>query len=353
MLSFEMIVKKTQPELKKALTSELQRMGYKPKTKNGYIYAEGKLPVMLVAHLDTVHKTPVKTVCYSSNGRIVMSPEGIGGDDRAGVYMILQIIKKHKCHVVFCEDEEIGGIGAGKFAASGIKPDINYMIELDRRGDNDAVFYDCDNPDFTNFITGFGFYEEFGSFSDISTIAPELGVAAVNISAGYFNEHTQHEYVDMQAVRDNIKRVSKIITTKTEKFEYIEAYHSYGRYFSRYYDDYDYDYSWSAAANKKTNTSTKKNTSTTVLYEDLMLLTDTHYVKTADGEMLESDDRFLINENGTVYEYLHEFDVAVEMADYSAFNESNLPAKFLWEESMEFEVASKEYAQELEELMCG
>lgn len=222
-MTFEEIVTKTQQALKKELVSELNRMGYRTQTKKGFIYAEGNIPVMLVAHLDTVHRRTVKTICYSHDGRIIMSPEGIGGDDRAGVYMVLQIIREHRCHVLFCEDEECGGIGASKFVGSKIKLEINYIVELDRRGCDDAVFYDCDNPDFTKFVTDFGFVEDFGSFSDISIIAPGLGIAAVNISAGYYNEHTQHEYVDIEAVRKNIDRVGMMISTTSNRFDYMEA----------------------------------------------------------------------------------------------------------------------------------
>lgn len=222
-MTFEDIVRKPQHTLKKALVSELNRMGYKTITKRGFLYAKGSRSVMLVAHLDTVHREPVKTICYSPDGKVVMSPQGIGGDDRAGVYMILQIIRKHRCHVLFCEDEETGGIGATKFVQSGIRPKINYIVELDRHGSDDAVFYDCDNPDFTEFVCGFGFQEEFGSFSDISILAPELEIAAVNISAGYYNEHSKHEYVDMDAVNQNIQRVSRMVSTHSDYFEYIEA----------------------------------------------------------------------------------------------------------------------------------
>ena len=221
-MTFEEIVMKSQPQLKKALISELTRMGYRTTTKKGFIYAAGNLPVLLVAHLDTVHRKRVKTICYSPDGKIIMSPQGIGGDDRAGVYMIMNIIKDYPCHVLFCEDEEQGGIGAGAFIKSKITPEVNYIVELDRRGNNDAVFYDCDNPDFTEFVTGFGFAEDFGSFSDISIIAPELGIAAVNISAGYYNEHSPHEYVDMEEIENNIKRVGKMIATPSPTFEYME-----------------------------------------------------------------------------------------------------------------------------------
>jgi hypothetical protein len=222
-MTFEEIAKKSQSALKQALLSELRCVGYQTCTKKGFIYARGSLPVLLVAHLDTVHKEPVKAICYSSDGKIVMSPQGIGGDDRAGVFMILEIIKKHHCHVLFCEDEEIGGLGAYAFLKSNIKPDVNFIVELDRRGSNDAVFYECDNPAFTKHICGFGFKEEFGSFSDISIIAPYLGIAAVNISAGYYHEHTRYEYVDLEAIKKNIGRVGKMVSTRSVKFEYREA----------------------------------------------------------------------------------------------------------------------------------
>ena len=47
-----------------------------------YVLVPGDAPVMLVAHLDTVHKDRVRQICKTSNGNILMSPQGIGGDDR-------------------------------------------------------------------------------------------------------------------------------------------------------------------------------------------------------------------------------------------------------------------------------
>ncbi|MBO6179870.1 MAG: hypothetical protein J6O04_11890 [Selenomonadaceae bacterium] len=44
--------------------------------------------------------------------------------------------------------------------------------------------------DFKNYITLKGYRTAFGSFSDISVIAPALDVAAVNLSSGYYYAHT-------------------------------------------------------------------------------------------------------------------------------------------------------------------
>ena len=140
-LEFEEIFQFSQERLKQALETELIENGYAVRKQRGFLYAEGTVPVLLVAHLDTVHRTQPETICYSTDGTVMMSPQGIGGDDRAGVYMILRLIQRVHCHVLFCEDEETGGHGARAFTKSGIKPEVNYIVELDRTGSNDAVFY--------------------------------------------------------------------------------------------------------------------------------------------------------------------------------------------------------------------
>lgn len=197
--------------------------------------------------MDTVHKE-LPRIIELNNGKI-SSPQGIGGDDRCGIYMISKIIEKHHCSVLFTEDEEIGGVGADKFVhhscLNGLE--FNYAIELDRRGKNDAVFYECDNPEFEDFITEDGDWKiDFGSYSDICDVAPALGCAAVNLSCGYYNAHTKNEYVVFSEMEANIKKVCKLIerTTENDKFEYIEAKHRWGKYemYGGWNSEY-YDYS--------------------------------------------------------------------------------------------------------------
>ena len=112
------ICKLPQDKLKERLFVELQNLGYSPVNEDGYIYAEGTHPVLLMAHMDTVHHDNCTIVCVSEDGKYIMSPQGIGGDDRCGIYMILQIVKDVHCSVIFTEDEEIGCVGARKFCKS-------------------------------------------------------------------------------------------------------------------------------------------------------------------------------------------------------------------------------------------
>ena len=244
-VDFENICRMSQKTLKKHMRKMLEEKYDEVIYADGFVFAKGTVPILLVAHMDTVHKE-LPRIIELNNGKI-SSPQGIGGDDRCGIYMISKIIEKHHCSVLFTEDEEIGGVGADKFVhhscINGLE--FNYAIELDRRGKNDAVFYECDNPEFEDFITEDGDWKtEFGSYSDICDVAPALGCAAVNLSCGYYNAHTKNEYVVFSEMENNIKKVCKLIerTTEDDKFEYIEAkhrwskYEMYGGWNSEYYD---------------------------------------------------------------------------------------------------------------------
>lgn len=233
---FKTICKMSQNNLKKYVAKQLEETYKEVVVDDGFVYAQGKFPVLLVAHMDTVHNKLPQFFVYDSEKKALSSPQGIGADDRCGIYMILEIIKRYNCSVLFCEDEEIGAIGAGKFIQTDLAKglEFNYIIEFDRKGNNDAVFYNCDNPEFEKFITEEFYQTSFGSFSDISTIAPALGCAAVNLSCGYYNAHTKDEYVVVEEMENSIYAACKILdrTTEEDKFEYIEAENSY------YYDDF-------------------------------------------------------------------------------------------------------------------
>lgn len=282
-------------------------MGYDPISRTGFLYAKGEVPVLLVAHLDTVHASPVRTLCRSEDHSVLMSPEGVGGDDRAGVYMIMELVRKHRCHVLFCEDEEHGGIGAHSFTSSKIVPDVNYIVELDRRGAQDAVFYDCDNPEFTDFICGFGFREELGTFSDISVIAPHLGVAAVNISAGYHNEHTLHEYIDLVQVHRNIDTLVRMLSATTPRFEYIP------RSFSGF---------------------TPIRLSPTC---------PGSYLISSEGELVEADESVWVDVHGRPYEVFDGLYCAVRLPGYTALTSRGMPVRFDADAALTLDILPSEY----------
>ena len=243
MKTFEDICKMTQHEVKQYMKGYLASKKYSVVDKDGFLYAKGTVPVLLVAHMDTVHREQC-TEIRNFNGKLC-SPQGIGGDDRCGVFIIMNLIKELHCSVLLCEDEEKGGIGARKFVNAKHKIsnekgeteevryidglDVNYMIEFDRKGSNDAVFYSCGNEEFIDFVedaTNFKF--STGSFSDISVLMPEAKLSAVNLSCGYYNAHTTTEYVMYDEMMDTMEAAKVLIKEKCDKpFVYVKKTYTY------------------------------------------------------------------------------------------------------------------------------
>ena len=141
---FIQICKLSAKKLKQYLCGEMKKIYGKDNTVigDGYIYCRGDVPVLLTAHMDTVHKKLVtdfyEDIQTDKNGKVthtISSPQGIGGDDRCGIYAILKVIESgYLPYVLFCEDEEIGGIGSGKFCKTKYITELSnmkFLIELD------------------------------------------------------------------------------------------------------------------------------------------------------------------------------------------------------------------------------
>lgn len=230
--AFKTLLKMDQKNLKKTCLFYLINKNYDVKTGDGYVYGEGDIPVMLIAHLDTVHKTQPEEIYFDEKETTLWSPQGIGGDDRCGVYSIMEILKTHKPHVLFVEDEEIGSVGTRKAINKLIMPDVMFLIELDRRGTKDCVFYDCNNKDFKNYISSFGFEENYGTFTDIVVLSQRWKIASVNLSIGYNREHTLAETINIKAMQKTIDKVKNIlddVVIEPEYYEYMPYEYKYSK----------------------------------------------------------------------------------------------------------------------------
>lgn len=183
---------------------------------NDFIIAEGEIPICLIAHCDTVFLSPPKNFFYDQKQQVLWSAEGAGFDDRAGIYAILELLEQgYKPSVIFTTGEELGGIGASAlinmFPKYPYKQPLKFIIELDRRGWRDCVFYDCNNKKFVKKIQEYGFKKAQGSFSDISFIMESWDIAGVNLSIGYMDEHTTSERLYIKDLKQTIEKVSNIL----------------------------------------------------------------------------------------------------------------------------------------------
>lgn len=199
------------------LYNELKKYYKKIIYNKKYIIAVGEGPCCLLAHMDTVFKTPPTFFFHDQEQHILWSPQGMGADDRAGIYAILEILEQGlRPSIIFTTGEEVGGIGAKQIIEDypnikTIIPNLKFLIQLDRRGSHDSVFYDCDNSEFEEWINQYGFVTAEGTYTDISIIAPVWEIAAVNLSIGYYMEHQEIEMLFYEHTVYTIDKVIKML----------------------------------------------------------------------------------------------------------------------------------------------
>ena len=194
--------------------------------KEGYLYVNGTDPYTLVAHLDTVHQNKCTLNSIFSftkeDNCCISSIHGIGGDDRCGVGIICELVNAGlRPMIIFTENEEKGCLGMQEAIKNNklleqVK-NTNFIVQFDRKGNNDAVFYRCNNDKFKNFICENGWKEASGTYSDILILAPLTNKAAVNLSSAYYYPHTLKEYINLDEYKDVIKRSKKLLLSKEVK----------------------------------------------------------------------------------------------------------------------------------------
>lgn len=220
LVGFQYILQATQTNLMTYLTTSLEGFYKKQNivTTFDYVYCKGELPILLVCHLDTKHAAIPEKIFIDSENKTLWCPNGIGGDDRCGVYAALNVISyigkgKKMPYILFTTDEEIGCYGA-KQAAKDLKEDckyFKYLLEMDRHGGTEVVFYNTTDEKFQKYIIDFGFTKEKGMSSDIVYLTERWKVPSANISIGYYNEHTFQEYINYEELGKSIEKVVRMV----------------------------------------------------------------------------------------------------------------------------------------------
>jgi hypothetical protein len=172
----------------------------------------------LVAHVDTVHSIIEDFHIFQDGDTLFAFDDkkrkqcGIGGDDKVGVYILLQaLLDVPVLKTVFYRNEEIGRIGS-RYSILNHRDwykDCNFVIEPDREG-----FYDLITNSGGIDIAGSEYLEEtqeiadkyeyidtIGICSDIDVLtAGGIGISCLNLSCGYVNSHTSQEIVSIAGV---------------------------------------------------------------------------------------------------------------------------------------------------------
>lgn len=220
--------------------------------------------VLLSAHMDTVKGVMPDKKLVLENGSISADNGALGADDRAGIAIILTVLRNVKnlsfngtIKISFSREEEIGCVGAGKINPEWYKG-TDLAIIVDRRGSRDIVV-GCSMAYCTNNVGEF--MEDMselldmdyqcveGGVSDAMAFA-ENGINSINLSAGYYNEHTSKEFVVVSQMFDTAKLVLQAIALINdfsndfgkleESNKWVENWYkndSYGHYYEEEEED--------------------------------------------------------------------------------------------------------------------
>lgn len=101
--------------------------------------------ILLSAHMDTVKGVLADRKLIENNGVITSDFGALGADDRAGIAIILTVLRNLQkisfngtVKVAFSREEEIGCVGADKIDPKWYS-DVDLAIIVDRRGNRDIV----------------------------------------------------------------------------------------------------------------------------------------------------------------------------------------------------------------------
>ena len=106
----------------------------------------------------------------------------------------------------YADDEELN------YVYNDFKKNCKFLVEIDRRGSHDAVFYRDDNKDFHKFVEDVtGYIKASGSCSDICNLSDACQLSSVNLSSGYYHEHTLEEKIVVEETLHTKDMVIKLI----------------------------------------------------------------------------------------------------------------------------------------------
>ena len=181
----------------------------------------------LVSHLDQVQHPYPKDYRIFETDEIIFAYSasqrsfcGLGADDKNGIWICLRCLEKYPTlKVAFFADEERGCNGSSK-ADMAFFNDTRFILEPDRRGKRDIItqigfstlcskeFYEAIRPGL------YGYKEESGMMTDIEALRKRgYPNSCVNLSCGYYDPHTSHEFTQKKDLLNCLDFVSHIIET--------------------------------------------------------------------------------------------------------------------------------------------
>jgi tripeptide aminopeptidase len=206
----------------------------------------------MVCHIDTVHEINNSVeVIEKDNVMFAMDmlkveQYGIGGDDKVGIYITLEMLKSFdNFKAVFFLDEEVGCVGSNQ-ADMSFFDDSTFILQCDRQGEEDFVnvigstkLYNNEIQDqILPILVDYNRKQVPGGMTDVQSIAKQTKCQVANMSCGYYNPHQETEFIDLIVVEDTLKMCEEILQITSDKLYRMERVVEQDY---NYYDTYDFD----------------------------------------------------------------------------------------------------------------
>jgi len=247
-MELKQLLKLTQEELKEVVIKKARERGMEVVEVQGGVIVNPSAKVLLSSHLDLVSDVPPKEVIEQGGILVGLDKRGrrtiLGGDDRAGVWIMSQLMGQGLDYAyAFFEDEEKGCVGSQMAIKNFDFSRYNCFVGLDRRGSKDIATYGYDNKGLIRIFEKRGYKQAIGSVTDVAKLSAATGIACVNLSVGFNNEHSPREYIDMKATIRTLEVLSDgelLNELKKNRFEVEDYKYKDSYYYEDFYDFYDF-----------------------------------------------------------------------------------------------------------------
>ena len=189
----------------------------------------------LVCHLDQVQELHSEDFEVRQDGDRLygwseknQQREGLGADDKNGIYICLRCLEECPCIKVFMAvGEEKGCIGSNR-ADMSFFSDSLYVLEPDCKGGQEVHInlkgVSCASDEFIKAmqLEANDYTLTDGKGSDIFALTLNgIDVSCANIPAGYHNPHKDDEYTVITELEHTLSFIRHFITTEHHRFPHI------------------------------------------------------------------------------------------------------------------------------------
>jgi hypothetical protein len=168
----------------------------------------------LCVHTDTVNNIhPTEIEKNNDVWRNADHTKLLGADDRAGCYIIKELITRgmDDYNYLIFDQEEVGGIGSSNYAKTNDGKVVDILtscyIGLDRLGCMQQALYGYESDEFLDAIEEDYWVNDLGSFTDASNLAGDFNKCCMNLSVGYDSEHTRYETLNVSHMAVTLNRL--------------------------------------------------------------------------------------------------------------------------------------------------